>query len=365
MESRGADARTATTAVQALIDRKLLIHRRSNDDVSIWHGADVDLATKVLDERNHREAGFDLVAFLNEHHPPPVIHPARHNARHGVARYLVGRYIDARSLIATPRPESLLQGSEWGSVYFVLSDTAEDLASARTRIEHTWADACEPVVFVVPRSPLPVRDAALEVVAIEALGHDDTLLSEDPLVSQDLEELLSIACRHLYLVLHQLVTDRPTNTFWIHAGRHLRVDPDMPAGIALSDILNDRFHLTPKIANDQVMRNTLTRQMQTAQVRLILRIMEHGHRPNLTYAPTETSAEASLFRTVLQRTGLHHTRGGIGYFAQPAQIEDRGPTGSMASNPDVLRNTAAATRRSRYLTLWKSLETSRSACPAE
>ena len=322
VESRGTDARTASATVDALIDHKLLLHRTSNDDISIWHSADVDLATRVRDERSNRESDFSLVAFLNEHRPAPIVYPTRHNAQHGVARYFVGRYIDTQSLLSTQTLEVLQEGDRWGSVYFVLADTAEEVARAKGFLENHDMQANQPLVFVLPDSPIPVADAALEVAAIAALRQDEALLGEDPLVGRDLEELHSVARRHLDLVLHGLVSDRPMNTVWMHGGTRLDVNPDMPARIALSKILDERFHLTPKIANDQVMRDLPTRQIRTAQVRLILRIMEHGDRPDLGYARADTSAEASLYRTVLQRTGLHCTRLSTRYFAEPEEIED-------------------------------------------
>ena len=322
VESRGTDARTASATVDALIDHKLLLHRKSNDDISIWHSADVDLATRVRDERSNRESDFSLVAFLNEHRPAPIVYPTRHNAEHGVARYFVGRYIDTQSLLSTQTLEVLQEADRWGSVYFVLADTAEEVARAKGFLENHHMQANQPLVFVLPDSPIPVADAALEVAAIAALRQDEALLGEDPLVGRDLEELHSVARRHLDLVLHGLVSDRPTNTVWMRGGKRLNVNPDMPASIALSAILDARFHLTPKIANDQVMRDLPTRQIRTAQVRLILRIMEHGHRPDLGYARGDTSAEASLYRTVLQRTGLHCTRLSTRYFAEPEEIED-------------------------------------------
>ena len=324
VESRGTDARTAAATIDALVDNKLLLHRKANDDISIWHSADVDLATRVRDERSNRQSDFPLIAFLNEHRPAPVVYPTRHNAELGVARYFVGRYIDTQSLLSVKALEVLREGDRWGSVFFVLADTAEDLEWAKQFLENDGWLARSPLVFVLPESPIPVSDAALEVAAIAALRQDEALLGEDPLVGRDLEELHSVARRHLDLVLHGLVSDRPTNTVWMYGGRRLNVNPDMPAGIALSAILDNRFHLTPKIANDQVMRNSPTTQIRTAQVRLILRIMEHGFRPHLGYAQDDTSAEASLYRTVLKRTGLHRSRHSRGRFARPKELEDPG-----------------------------------------
>ena len=324
VESRGTAARTASATVDALIDRKLLLHRKSNDDISIWHSADVDLATRVRDERSNRESDFSLVDFLNEHRPAPVIFPTRHNAERGVARYFVGRYIDTQSLLSAPTLEGLREDDRWGTVLFVLADTSEELARAKQFVENDGEQASQAPVFVLPESPIPVADAALEVASIAALRQDEALLGEDPLVGRDLEELHSVARRHLDVVLHRLVSDRPKNTVWMHEGTRLMVNPDMPASIALSEILDKRFHLTPKIANDQVMRNLPTRQIRTAQVRLILRIMEHGSRPDLGYAKDDTSAEASLYRTVLKRTGLHRSRLTRGRFASPNEVEDLG-----------------------------------------
>lgn len=324
VQSRGADARSAAVTVDALIAHKLLLHRKSNDDISIWHSADIDLAARVRDERSRRESDFPLVAFLNEHRPAPIVCPTRHNADHGVARYFVGRYIDTSSLLSIPNLEELQEDDRWGSIYFVLADTAEDLARARKFVEKESAQAGLAVVFVLPGSPVPVADAALEVAALAALRQDEALLAEDPLVGRDLEELHSVAQRHLDLVLHSLVSDRLTSAVWIHGGKCLEVDPNRPASIALSGILDEMFHFTPAIANDQVMRDSPSRQIRTAQVRLILRIMEHGIRPDLGYAKDDTSAEASLYRTVLQRTGLHRTERANGRFADPEELVDRG-----------------------------------------
>jgi hypothetical protein len=46
----GFSPERAAAAVDSLISRKLLLHRRLNNDVSIWHGADVDLASRVREE---------------------------------------------------------------------------------------------------------------------------------------------------------------------------------------------------------------------------------------------------------------------------------------------------------------------------
>ena len=323
--SRGGGVRAGVPTVEALLARKLLIHRRTNDDISIWHGTDVDMASRIRDERNRRAESFDPVEFLQENHPAPFVRPSRHNAERGTIRYLTGHYVSAKTVLAMKSREAMLpRAGEWGRVYYVLAESAEDLDAARKRIETLWAGGKAPVVFAIPNEPVPASDAGLEVAVLRALRSDAALLGEDPLISQEIDELLSIAHRQLVLVLHRLITDRPARTTWMHGGRALEATPDRPAGIAASELMDTWYRLTPQIRNDQMMRNRLSRQMQTAQVRIILRIMEHGHEAHLGYPPDDASAEASVYRTVLERTGIHLSGEDHGEFAELDQLHDPG-----------------------------------------
>ncbi len=323
--SRGGGARAAKKTVDALLSRKLLIHRRTNDDISIWHGTDVDMVSRIRDERNRRAERFDPVEFLQENHPAPFVRPSRHNAERGTTRYLTGHYVSATTVLATTTCAEMrpLPG-EWGRVYYVLAESAEDLNAAQERIEKLWAGVEEPVVFAIANEPVPATDAGLEVAALTAIRGDDVLLGEDPLISQEVDELLAIAHRQLVLVVHRLITDRPAGTSWMHGGKAIEVTPDRPAGIAASELMDDWFPLTPQIRNDQMMRNRLSRQMKTAQVRVILRIMERGHEAHLGYPRDDTSAEASVYRTVLERTGIHRSVDEHGCFAEAYELKDPG-----------------------------------------
>ena len=323
--SRGGGMRAAARTVDGLLSRKLLIHRRTNDDISIWHGTDVDMASRIRDERSQRLQSFEAVEFLQTNYPAPFVRPTRHNAERGTTRYLTGEYVSAKSVIATKGSEAMLpRTGEWGRVYYVLAETEKDLGNARKRIQTLWADVEAPVVFAISNKPVPATDVGLEVASLMALRYDEALLGEDPLISQEIDELLSIARRQLVMVLHRLVTDRPAGTTWLHRGRVLEVTPDRPAGIAASELMDSWYRLTPQIRNDQMMRNRLSRQMQTAQVRVILRIMEHGHDAHLGYAPDDTSAEASVYRTVLERTGIHQSGEDSGRFSEPDELANPG-----------------------------------------
>ena len=324
IRSRGIASDEAGECLDALTSRKLLLHRKLNDDMSIWHGADFDLAARIRDERARLIDGFNLVGFLDAQHQAPNIRPTRHNLAFGTARYLTGHY-SVVSILRTPEARAAMEppATEWGRIIYVLADTAEDIELARASIENELADL-DRVLFVLPAEPLPIFEAALEVDALSGLKRDDDLLSEDPLVGEELDELLAVARRQLAVVLHRLTTDRPTAASWVHRGQSLKVTPERPAGVIASDLMGRWYSRTPTIVNDQIMRRSLSRQMQTASIRLLTRVMEHSQEPHSGYAVDDSSAEASVFRTVLERTGLHKTEEEGGRFADPSELQDPG-----------------------------------------
>ena len=53
-------------SIKDLINRKLLLHRKLNDDISVWHGADLDVSSKVAEERLKLKDEFNLEQFLKQ-----------------------------------------------------------------------------------------------------------------------------------------------------------------------------------------------------------------------------------------------------------------------------------------------------------
>jgi hypothetical protein len=316
--SRGIPANEVRSALKALLARKLLIYRQTNDDVSIWHGIDVDIPARVADECARRADQFNLLEFLNARHPAPVLRAPRHNAKFGTARYLSGSYVlPAGVAEAMKQPD----GQSWGSILFVIADNPEGIVESE--LVQTSPSANRQVI-VYPRKPLAVFDAALELAALEALRQDEAFVSRDPLVRQELDELLALARRQLGSILHRLTSERGGDADWHYGGSRLDVTADRPASVAASDLLDAWYPDSPSINNDQLMRQRISRQMSTARVRILMRSIERSSQPRFGYLEQDGSVEASVYRTVLERTGLHRPDEGRWRFARPDEIDDRG-----------------------------------------
>jgi hypothetical protein len=337
--SRGVPFADAEATISSLIGCKLLLHRRVVDDVSVWHGVDVDVAGRLAEERAKRADAFDPVAFLAERRPAPIVRATRYNVQFGTARYLSGRYILPRTLehleeeVARSGPTTAV----WGEVLYVLAESAVEIETAKAAVA---ALPRQRALYVVPSRPLRVIDAALEVACLEALRADDGLLAQDPLVSVEIDELLAVARRHLDLTIHRLTSDRPIDSNWFYAGSELAVSGERPATIVASELMKQWYPKTPRIINDQLMRQRVSKQMNTARVRLLMRITESSSKPWMGYGSDDTSVEASVYRTVLERTGLHSEQADNWGFAEPERVKDLGLRQAWKSVKEFFQNPA-------------------------
>lgn len=311
----GSAPRTAISeAVNALLAANLLLWRRHTDDVAVWHGADIDVAIRVREERERRGAAFALRPFLEERFPAPHLRATRHNAEFGVNRFLGGRYVALDELTALVEDPAAIEGQ----LLYVLADDKAAIKLARKAARKTRARA----VIVVPDRPLAAESAALELTSIEALRADKEFLESDPMVVTEIDELQSVAFEELAAQLRTLLDPRGGSASWYAEGEQLGVSAERPASMAASRLLGRWFHQTPRIANEQLMRDAASRTMQTARVRIVGAILERGDRPRLGYEEGDRSAEGSIYRTVFEHSGLRPA--GATRFADPDELADPG-----------------------------------------
>ncbi|MET3761874.1 hypothetical protein [Sphingomonas sp. UYEF23] len=307
-------ATEVAAAVDELLAAKLLLWRKHTDDVAVWHGADIDVAIRVREERERRMSAFDLRTFLEGRFPAPHLRAPRHNAEFGVNRFLMGRYASVDEL------ETLLDsgGGAAGAIIYVLAEDKAEIAAARKLAKKSDAQG----IIAVPNRPLAAESAAIELTSIEALRSDKDFVASDPMVTTEIDELQSVAFEELATLLRGLLDPRATGSTWYSQGQRLEVSPERPGPMAASRLLSKWFDKTPRIANEQLMRGAASRTMQTARVRVVGSILERSDRPRLGYEEGDRSAEGSIYRTVIENTGLRPA--GSKRFADPDQITEPG-----------------------------------------
>ncbi|MBI2570976.1 MAG: hypothetical protein HYV63_28560 [Candidatus Schekmanbacteria bacterium] len=314
----------AEAGIDRLLGRKLLLHRLRSDDISIWHGADIDIRSRLDEEKGRLQADFRLLPFLAKECPPPFCRPLAHNLERGIGRYFGGRYVLASDLLArgARHPALALAPGDDGRLVFAIAETQQLREAVRDCAAGSLTD--DPgIVLVVPDRPLEVTEAALELAALVQLQGNEELVGADPLVLPELKELTAVARAHLHRVLAQLTDPaRPSATFFARQQAH-RIDEAHPVSSLLTALAEARFPHTPRLESELVVRHRLTRPIVNARKKLILAILERTGWASLGLAGM-TTPDASIARAVLERPGLYRERAGRWSWAVPEEIADEG-----------------------------------------
>ena len=312
-----------TGAINSLIDRKLLLHRRHNDDVTIWHGTDLDLRGKLEDEKRAIAPAFDLLQFLNREAPPLAWRPVEYNDHNCIRRYLIGEYQTVNQFDSFVNFQMLIEQlplDSDGKVLYLLADSHEELEAAVVIAREHLSDAR--LVVALPSEPLPLLDAAVEVAALQRMQLNVDLVEADPLALPELQQLTDDARNHLQKLVDRLLRPSRNGPRWFYQGTELSVASPRALRSRLSAIMEKVFSSTPLINNEMVVRKRLTPTMINSRKKLLLGLLErHGQED---FGIRGHFPDKSMFRTVLIQTGLYrrNIKTDTWEYAAPSAIKD-------------------------------------------
>ena len=290
--------------IDSLISKNLLLHRRNTDQISVWHGTDVDLRGRLDEEKARYRPTFDLIDFLDHEAPAPMWRPTEHNSRTGVRRYLEGQYLhltDLRARLSIGESSVGLKDGIDGEALFVLSDTKEEVDAA-TEL------ASDPNIprrtfLAIPSSCTDLNDAALETYALIQMENDPKLAASDPLAQTELGQLLDDARINLRrLIDRHTVPSKQGPIWWINGKPHKPASPKA-LRVLLSKVMDREFSKAPRIHNEAIVRHQPTSVMVNARKKLELAILERSGIERLGIEGN--FPDASMFQTVLLHTGLY------------------------------------------------------------
>jgi hypothetical protein len=314
----------AQACIAGLIGRKLLLHRRHNDEVSVWHGTDLDLRTRLDEQKRGLAEGFDLLGFLAKESRAPVWKPVEYNDDYFIRRYFSGEYQSVRRFDSFMQWDLVIENLPNdcdGKIVYLIAESAEELLEAegiaRDKLSH------ERLLVAIPRAPLRLCDAAVEVGCLTRMQHDAQLLAEDPLAAAEVRQMLDDARDHLQRLVDQLISPAARGPRWFYKGRELAVDSARSLRNELSRITRVVYGKTPKINNEMIVRKKPSAVVVNARKKLLMAILERSGQEELGISGN--FPDRSMFRSVLLGTGVYRKdRHGRWVFAPPQGIPDEG-----------------------------------------
>ena len=323
----------ATAAIKSLIDRKLLLHRRHNDDVSVWHGTDVDLRSKQEEIKDSNRPGFNLCEFLERESAPPIWRPIEFNNKFKMRRFYRSYFIQANDLELGSEVFSVSPGED-GRIFYVIPSDSQDLKEAKLKIKNSKNQQC---IFAVPNKVVAIHEAALEVYAIMRLQEDRDLTSSDPLILEELQIMEDDARSYLNELVN-LIVEPNSECEWFNGSDKHTFEDRRKFRRWLSRCTAEIFPQTPRINNEIVNRNKPSSPVVNARKKLIEGVLESNGEEffNLKDRHDIGAAVVGLARGLYERPGLYIKKGQRWEFAKSKSIDDEGLRSAWACIEDFM-----------------------------
>jgi len=302
--SEGCRGGSVSSQMQSLMDKKLLLHRKHNDDVSVWHGTDVDLRGRLEEEKNRLSDSFDLVGFLSDEAAPPVWKPVQYNDDYKMRRYLTSIYITGSGFGSFVNFELVLDqlpDDDDGRIVYLLANDVDELEEATNAASNLAGE--ERLVVAIPSEPVPLFEAGLEVAALQKMQLDAELLESDPLALAELQQMTDDAFENLQSLVDRVVMPSESGPRWFHRGQEFSVKSSRELRAALSQIIVKVFSKTPRLNSETINRKKPSGTLINSRKKLVMGILERHGEAELGikgYYP-----DKSMFNTLLFHTGLY------------------------------------------------------------
>lgn len=298
-------------AVQSLIVSKLLLHRKNSNTVSLWHGTDIDVSAKLEEEKQRLQLDFDALTYLKGFIEPPVWKPVEHNSKNRIQRYYAGIYMgfdEALDKLNSNSCDELLSYDDDGVLVYLLPKSIEErktLVSALNKYyRKDLGSNVERIVWVLPNNPIDYTTLCLDVFAYQNLIENPSLIDSDPLILTELQQHLDDSYEHLQKLVDRAVSPNQSglkmwNTFY--KDDKIKVSRDFR--LKLSSIADKVFSFTPQFNNEMLNRKNVRSTLINSRKKLILAILDQAGEERLGF--DHFNAEASMFSSLLQRSGLY------------------------------------------------------------
>lgn len=288
-------------AIDALLKRKLLLHRTLTDEISVWEGSDVDVRTRAQEEMTALRTASDPLDRVRAHVPAPYYVGDAYNHDRALTRYAQGVFVDA-AMLTNPEAQAALlaQADEADALVALVVDASVQDADT---LCGSWMDKHPHFIVALANQSPDLHMASLEADAYARLENDELLLEMDPRVAGEIAELKGDILDFLLARASGLIDPAAGEVSWYSQGVLLGGGAELRPSEIMSAVFNKRFALTPRIINEQIVRRKVTAQTKSARKRLLLGILERGDLTHMGYEGLSTS-DASLFRTTLVSPGL-------------------------------------------------------------
>ncbi len=317
LEGPLGDAAEVRGTLASLTQSSHLVFRRYRNAYALWDGSDLDVGALVEAARPRVEPELDVARELQRLYPPRPLVAKRHLFETGTLRYFEVRYVDAEALLC--RHEQAVSDTRPDGDGFLLYAIPRDEREAKTLRRQmgegfAWLTGAlatdRPTIVAVPDSVVPMREALVELAAIDAVKRDTPSLANDPVARRELHGRREEASAFLHSQIEAMFgtgrrRDEANCSFFVAGQEHSHGTRLTSRGLSnlASELCDRAFCKAPRIHNELLNRREVSSAAAAARRQLIEAMLERADSPGL--ALEGSPPEKAMYLSVLLEHGLH------------------------------------------------------------
>ncbi len=294
-----AVGRGSRQALDALEKKSVITYRKHADEYRIWHGTDIDIATK-LDMYRRRYQRTSLSELLVDAIDLEPIVAAKHSIETGTMRLFERRF----ALKST----DCMSGENYDGMIMYRVDGSE-----LPKME-------KPVITVMAGDTTDLKFAAIEVSAIRDILKSDDEVTADWVARKEIEERLADA----EVVLDRKFAETYGETArWSYEMGGKEITLRGKPSTMVSDICSAKYPHTPIIRNEMINRTLLSPQGSMAKKRLLESMITRPKDPK--FGIEGHGPERAIYEAVIYENGIHAPKTSLQWKLQDAKNEKMHP----------------------------------------
>lgn len=327
-DGRAVTAEAIGAATEHLRAWGIAIYRQHKDAYSLWEGSDIDLEEQFQKGLDQIDRSARLSSLLQSRGQLRPYLAKRHLYETGTLRYFVPWVLEPDELgQVCDRP----LGAADGAIVFVVQNNGISVERIVEDVTRLSADMPPPrhglLLFAVPQDTSGLRRALYEVLAWDWVAQNTPELEGDSIGRKELAGRQIDADGQLNRLCSECFQKASSynSWIWIYQGQIHQFHSAAELSSTLSQACDEVYHAAPIVRNELVNRRVLSSAAAAARRKLLERMLTHTREPRLGLVGFPP--ELSMYRSVLESSGLHHPCGSHWEFGpndaqNPSRVDD-------------------------------------------
>lgn len=290
--------------IDLLIEKKVVLWRKSLDELRLWEGSDFDVEQKLVEqlEANKMSVG-DL---LRKHMPLKPVIAQRHSYKTGTIRYFERYFCDSETDFNTLQTSK--EESDGLMFYWV-----DESSPFPPRLER----ACEqkPVVFISTNDLVNLKHVCLELESLVKIEATAPELQTDGVARKEIRQRILWSRQKLEEAASRAFDEvYEKASYWV-AGEGIGLNRKTPLNSLLSNLCDEHYPKGLVLWNELINRRELSSQAATARNKLIELMIKNNGKER--FGITGYGPERSMFESIFTDSTLYREGDGGWVIAEP------------------------------------------------